>query len=166
VTSRAQEIRQSDLAVVDRPSVPRVGWIAGDGKSLIVDYSKNTRGPLAARTTVALEGEALARAARERASVLLLFENDDPGLPIVVGLIRSETPLLDAALEPMPARVPTEARLDGRRVVLEGHDEIELRCGRAVILLRRGGEVVIRGVSLKTEASGINRIRGGKVQIN
>jgi len=62
--------------------------------------------------------------------------------------------------------VPAEARLGGRRIVLEGHDEVELRCGRAVLKLRHNGEVVIRGVTLKTEASGVHRIRGGKVQIN
>jgi len=59
-----------------------------------------------------------------------------------------------------------EARLDGKRIVLEAHDEIVLRCGEASITLRRDGRLVVRGAYVETRASGVNRIKGGAVKIN
>ena len=59
-----------------------------------------------------------------------------------------------------------EARIDGRRVELEGRDEIVLRCGEASITLRRNGRVVIKGIQVETRAAGVNRIKGGSVSIN
>jgi hypothetical protein len=65
-----------------------------------------------------------------------------------------------------PARRPVEARVDGKRVVLEGEDEVVLRCGDASITLRRDGKVMIRGAYVETQAKGVNRIKGGSVKIN
>jgi uncharacterized protein (DUF2345 family) len=59
-----------------------------------------------------------------------------------------------------------EARLDGRRVTLEGKDEVTLKCGDASITLRRDGKVILRGAYIETKATGVNRIRGGSVKIN
>jgi hypothetical protein len=59
-----------------------------------------------------------------------------------------------------------EVRVDGRRVELEGHEEVVLRCGEASITLRRDGRVEIRGTSVETDAVGTNRIKGGVVEIN
>jgi hypothetical protein len=51
-------------------------------------------------------------------------------------------------------------------VVLKGHEEIVLQCGRASITLHRDGKIVLRGKDILTVASGVQRIKGGKVQIN
>ncbi len=153
---------------------PRVGWLTGwrggpDGAAL-VDFAGNTRGPLPARSTVPLDG-VVAASGQE---VVLLFEEGDPTRPLVMGLVHkpSETPVLDLVLEAVSeereeVEAPAmEAHVDGRRVVLEGEDEVVLRCGRASITLRRNGKIVIRGTYLVSRAEGTNRIRGGSVQIN
>jgi len=77
-----------------------------------------------------------------------------------------QTPLLDALLAAPPAEEKLEAKVDGKRVVIEGQDEVVLRCGQASITLRRNGKVVVRGTYLETRATGTNRIKGGSVQIN
>jgi hypothetical protein len=59
-----------------------------------------------------------------------------------------------------------EAHVDGQRVTLEGSDEIVLKCGQASITLRRNGKVIIRGTYVETHSSGVNRIKGGSVQVN
>lgn len=146
------------------PAAPVVGVLV-PGRALRVEFP-GSGGPLAARTTLPLDDAALARAAAARTPALLLFENGDPRLPIVIGLLRSETPLLDAVLERSAPRIPAEARVDGKRIVLEGQEEVELRCGRAVIRLRRSGEIELEGTRLRSEAKGTHRIRGGKVLIN
>jgi hypothetical protein len=64
------------------------------------------------------------------------------------------------------AVVPVEAVVDGERVTIEAEHELELRCGKASIVLRASGEIVIRGASLLSRSSGANRIKGATVEIN
>ena len=123
--------------------------------------------PVAARVLTTLDDRALAAAARERAEAVLMFEEGDPRRPVLLGLLRSATPLVDALLAgPLPAAEPVVARVDGRRVLVEGKEEVVLRCGKASLTLRRDGKVELRGVNLVTQADQVHKIRGGKVQIN
>ena len=147
--------------------------------ALIVDFEGNARGPLAARSVVALDAAALGQALAQRQLVVLLFENGDARLPIIVGLVPSDpgaallgTLLASTSLPaPLPAPAspsarPVEARLDGKRVVLEGKEEVVLKCGEASITLRRDGKLLLRGAYVETHAKGVNRIKGGSVKIN
>lgn len=146
-----------------------VGEIVGnEGTFPLVDWPGKTGGPVRARTTVKLSPEELLAAVAARQGAVLFFDGGDPARPVVVGLIQaaSETPLLDAVLGAPLAPASADARLDGQRVVLEAKDEIELRCGASSIVLRRNGRVTIRGVQLETRAKGLQRIKGGKVEIN
>jgi len=141
-------------------------------------------GPFVARSMVALDAEALARAARERQGAVLAFERGDPARPVLLGLLAtpSPSPIIDGAIEETrrsasrgragaPAAAPqrngeVEARLDGKRVVLEAREEIVLRCGDASITLRRDGKLMVKGAYVETRATGVNRIKGGAVKIN
>ncbi|MBU8896795.1 hypothetical protein DRW03_16410 [Corallococcus sp. H22C18031201] len=156
----------------------RLGWVVGvnaEGR-LLVDYRGNLDGPLLAKRTLQVTPAAVKDAVATRQTAVLLFEEGDPRLPLLIGLelAPSSTPLLDALLsedspepqsEAAPA-LPTEAHVDGQRVVIEGKDEVVLQCGQASITLRRNGKVVIRGAYVETHASGVNRIKGGSVQVN
>jgi hypothetical protein len=90
--------------------------------------------------------------------VMLMFENGDPRRPLIVGFVESP--------EPSPQSPPVEARVDGKRIVIEGEDEVVLQCGEASITLRRNGKVIIEGTYVETHSRGVNRIKGGSVQIN
>jgi hypothetical protein len=168
----------------------RVGWLVGaDGAGLpLVDFEGNASGPLVARRTVPLPAELLQKAGVSRTSVVLMFENGEPRLPLIVGLEQSHspTPMLDALLSepdaesagqsepaaPEPAEAgqsepaPLEAHVDGKRVTIEGADEVVLKCGQASITLRRNGKLIIKGTYVETHATGVNRIKGGSVQVN
>jgi hypothetical protein len=127
-------------------------------------------GRVRARSMVPLDPAALASCGGRR-DVVLLFEEGDPVRPIVAGFLEPEvaTPALDAVLasrDGAPAPRPDLAEVDGRRVVIEGSDEVVLRCGEASITLRRNGKVVVRGLQVETHAAGTNRIKGGTVKIN
>lgn len=150
----------------------RAGHITGldDSGLLLVDFPGNTAGPLPARLAAVVDAKALQVAVAQRQKVVLLFENGDPRLPFVMGLIQeiSATPLLDELLEnpPQPPHTLAEAHVDGKRVIIEGQDEIVLKCGEASITLRRNGKVIVKGTYLESRATGTHRIKGGSVEIN
>lgn len=108
---------------------------------------------LAARTTTRLRGEDLGH------EVALLFENADPARPLLIGVIRQPEPRRTDATR-------TTADLDGERLVLSAQREIVLKCGKSSITLTRAGKVLIRGAYLLSRSSGINRIKGGSIQVN
>lgn len=115
-----------------------------------------------ARVGADLSAEVLAAAANEGREAILAFENGDPALPVVMGLMRRAEP---ATEDDRPAQ-HVDARVDGRRVRILAQDEIVLECGSASITLRRNGRVVIRGEYVETYSEGTNRIKGGQVRIN
>jgi len=147
---------------------PRSGRLVGHNEQgrLLVEFTGNPFGPLRARTTLVLAPEELQRAVQEQCPVLLLFEEGDPGRPIVVGLLRDQLPHAPGPAAEPAADTPIAVEADGKRVEVEAADELVLRCGEASIVLRRNGRVVIRGTYVETRSKGVNRIKGGSVLIN
>lgn len=68
--------------------------------------------------------------------------------------------------EVRPDRFNREFQIDGDTVVFNAKQSIVLRCGEASITLQSDGKVVIRGIHVISHAKGVNRIRGGSVQLN
>jgi hypothetical protein len=64
------------------------------------------------------------------------------------------------------ARPPLDVEVDGEKVKVVGQRRIVLECGKASITLTSEGKVLIKGAYLLSQSSGVNRIRGGSVQIN
>ncbi len=143
------------------PALPAVtlGWVVGcePGSCPLVDFPGNPHGPTPARLLAAITLPALQAAAAARQPVALVFERGDPTLPLITGLVQSP---------PTTVAPASEARIDGKRVVITGEEEVELRCGEASITLNKSGKLVIRGAYVETRAKGTNRIKGGSVQIN
>jgi len=94
--------------------------------------------------------------------VALGFKEGDPRRPVVLGLIFDPTHKAPAVRENEDFSV----RRENGRVVVEAEKELELRCGKAVVLLRADGRIDIRGGYINSHASAGQRIRGGSVQIN
>ena len=165
--SWATNVLRLELPATSTAQAHRIGQIVGtrDGQ-WIVDYPGNPHQPLLARTIVHLDAEAIERAAAANAQVLLVFEDERADLPIVVGLLTppASRPAADKRDASVAGRL--EAIVDGQRVVVEAQDEIVLRCGEASVTLRRNGRVVVRGTYVETRSKGVNRIKGGSVQIN
>lgn len=130
--------------------------ITEEGRQPLVRYpGQPGSAALRARTTVDLHGPHIG------AGVTLLFERGDPGLPIVTGVLRERAgwPLADP-----PAQV--EMDVDGQRLVVTAREQLVLRCGKASITLTKAGKVLIEGSYVLSRSSGVNRIKGGSVQLN
>jgi hypothetical protein len=126
------------------------------GRTALVTFS-GQRGTAAvrARTVVDLHG------AHVGGEVVLMFECGDPERPIVMGRVRGSD---DAAKA--PAKNPVDVEVDGERMIVSAHEQLVLQCGKASITLTRAGKVLISGSYVLTHSTGVNRIRGGSVQLN
>lgn len=111
---------------------------------------------LPARTTVDLHGAHIGR------DVVLMFEQGDLTRPIVTGVLRGSRTCWPLAAQ--PATVEVDA--DGQRMVVTAQEQLVLRCGQASITLTKAGKVLIDGTYVLTRSSGVNRIKGGSVQLN
>ena len=140
-----------------------------------VELEGNDRGPLPARSVIPLDPETITEAIASARGVLLTFEDGRPDAPIITGLLQDfvdfgEPPQIwdetESAEQPESNLAEVEARVDGKRIELEAADEIVLKCGQASIVLRRNGRVVIRGTYVESRSRGVNRIKGGSVEIN
>ncbi|MDH0339592.1 DUF6484 domain-containing protein [Metapseudomonas otitidis] len=106
---------------------------------------------IAATTTTVLVREDIGT------QVALMFVGGDPSRPLVIGRIQRL---------PEARQAPAVAHIDGERLEFSAEREIVLRCGKASITLTREGKVLIKGAYLSSRSSGVNRIKGGSVQIN
>ena len=139
----------------------------------LVNYPENPSGqPLAAMSTMSITAVHAGR------NAALLFAKGDPHSPVIMGLIHSPLHDLIVAYDAKNHELPTEepsassalkvddVTIDGKRIVLEGREEVVIKCGEASITLTKAGKILIRGSYLLNRASGVNRILGGSVQVN
>ena len=140
------------MEVLERIDGVVIGLLIGfeAGAPLVVFVGNPRETAIAARSLTELDVSAIG------SELALLFEGGDPARPLVVGRI----------VDPAPRGRSLEVARDGERVVINGDERIELRCGLASIILEKNGRVTIRGTQLTSQASGTNRIRGGAVHLN
>ncbi len=140
------------MDVLERIDGVVIGLLIGfeDGTPLVVFVGNPYETALPARSLCALDAAAVG------AEVALLFEAGDPVKPLIVGPV----------VAPAQAGRTAEVVRDGERVVVTARERIELRCGKASIVLEKDGSITVRGSQLTSQASGTNRIRGGAVHLN
>jgi len=96
--------------------------------------------------------------------VALLFENGDPEKPMIIGRMQSAP---DTSQDTSQANtLPMQAELNGERLQFNAKKEMVFRCGKSSITLTQAGKIILRGKYLLSRSSGVNRIKGGSVQIN
>ena len=122
----------------------------------MVAYPGNTEETaVTARSTVAMQNDDIG------CEVALVFEEGEPGKPMIIGKIQH----VDTDNN-MQKNEPVNAVLDGESIVLSARQNITLKCGKASITLTKSGKVILRGAYLLSRSSGVNRVKGGSVQIN
>jgi Domain of unknown function (DUF6484) len=145
--------RNRECGGLQLPSV-LVGRVVAvrNGSEPLIDFPANVSGELVCARSLVSVSEA--DTGRE---VVLVFEDGDSSKPIIVGLVRTA----EHSAAPRP-----EIKLDEETLVLIAKKEIVLRCGKSSITLTSAGKVLLRGAYLLSRSSGVNRIKGGSVQIN
>jgi hypothetical protein len=121
--------------------------------------------------------------------VAILFATGDKPQPVIMGFIHNplneileaypvsqvrdsledESVFDGAEGQAEPAATGSEivpVQVDGKRLHIEGQEEVVLSCGNSSITLTKAGKIIIRGKYLVSRATGVNRILGGSVQVN
>ena len=130
--------------------------IADEGRTPLVTFpGQQGSSGIPARTTVDLHG------AHIGVPLALMFESGDPDRPVVLGVLRDGR---SVPIDRSPGTVDVDA--DGERLVVTASRQLVLRCGKASITLTRAGKVLIEGAYVSSRSSGVNRIKGGSVQLN
>jgi hypothetical protein len=129
--------------------------LAEDGTALVVDPARAQARAQCARSVVDLH------AAHIGAQVLLAFEQGDLERPIVMGVLRGRA---GWPLEEAPGQVEVSA--NGERLVVSARRQLVLRCGKASITLTRAGKVLIEGAHVVSRSTGMNRLKGGAIELN
>ncbi len=163
--------------------IGQLSGIDNVGRPLVTFADMTSSKPLFAMTTQEITSKHIGR------QVALLFANGERNQPVIVGLIHnpladilenfsmadssenSDTPFPEVSKEyarfaEMQRDREEQVIVDGKKVTIEGAEEITLKCGKASITLTKSGKILIRGTYLSNRSSGVNRILGGSVQIN
>ncbi len=129
--------------------------IDGQGQPLVAFPGNPLETAIPARSTAQMQSEDIG------CEVALMFEGGDPEMPLIIGKIQHA----DAETN-LQKEGPATAELDGESIVLSARQNITLKCGKASITLTKAGKIILRGNYVLSRSSGVNRIKGGSVQIN
>lgn len=133
-----------------------IGWITAlpeAGRAMVLLPSQAEQ-PLPARSLCALDDSHIG------AQCALMFEGGRSDRPIVMGLLQHPV---------LPVSVAGEAELRREQdgcLRLSAREEIVLHCGQATLRLSQDGRIELRGSTVISHASGLNRVRGGSVKLN
>lgn len=140
------------VKVQDRLNGVVIGIFLGFGETgpLVVFPGNPEDTALSARSLVELVSDMIG------SEVALIFEGGNPRQPLILGLI----------IEPRQKSYPAHVIRDGETIKLTASERLELRCGKATIIMEKDGHITIRGTYLVSHATATNRIRGGSVNLN
>lgn len=154
----ADIIQLSEYTRIEGVRIGRISAIKQDGQ-ILIDYQDNSFGQLKARTVIDVAPKDAEK------SVLLVFENNDPQLPVIIGFVRDKAAQADSGTV-LEKRDLKDVLVDGKRLVFDAEKEIELRCGKSSLIMTKDGRIVIKGDKLLSRAREINKIKGAAVRIN
>jgi Domain of unknown function (DUF6484) len=152
---KARPAKRQATATLPTVTIGELLAISDDGKSPLVIYpGQPGTAALRARAVLDLHGAHIGQ------SVVLQFEGGDPTLPIVMGVLRQTDN------QPLEASGNVQVDADGVRMVVSAKEQMVLQCGKASITLTKAGKVLIHGSYVLSRSTGMNRIKGGSVQLN
>jgi hypothetical protein len=136
-----------------------IGFKEAGAVPLVIFPGQPQTAAVPARTTVDLHGAHIGR------PVVLMFDGGDPLRPIVLGCIRGDS---TTSAEQLGVEQPgqVEVDVDGERQLISAKEQLVLRCGKASITLTKAGKVLIQGAYVSSRSTGVNRVKGGSVQLN
>ncbi len=160
--NKTQTQKNSSLHTLN-PGMPVIANIVKSDSPDKIMIQHNNDEPKPARLISSMDRFTLMQEQSQGRQVLVIFENGDPDLPVIIGLMES---LVENILEMEKPREPVQVTIDKKKHLIEAEEEITLKCGNASITLNKHGKIVIKGAELISRASGTNKIKGSNIQLN
>ncbi len=135
--------------------------IDDEGRILFVPEQSGAE-PIPVAIGLAVSDGVLVPAARNHQRALVVRTTENPARLILIGLVRERVDA--AARDAAPGQL--EVKVDGETVKLTAENEIELKCGKASLILRQSGRVILKGTYIVTSASGPVKIKGATIALN
>jgi hypothetical protein len=161
--SREQDLLSPLLPHLARPGVRlltgRLDGLDAEGRVLFLAASESA--PRVVSIGLPLPDGAVVKAARTGRRAFALAA-DDGSPPILVGLLRERV----AARERDALPGELEVRLDGETLRLSADSSLELRCGKARLVLRKDGRVTLEGAHIVSASTGPHRLKGATIALN
>lgn len=157
---KTEKARTSEDTRINGVVIGTLTGYAEDNRPLVYYPGIPTGEPLTAITTESVGAKQTGR------EVALGFVGGDPASPIILGFIHETGLSQDKAAPETSREQGLDVQIDGDRLTLSAEREIVLKCGKSSITLTRAGKVILKGAYLSTHSTGVNRIKGGSVQIN
>jgi len=129
----------------------------GSHSSVITDFDAKGQ-PMVdvdGHAVVARATVAVGRADRGR-EVMVTFLEGDIERPVITGLF----------VAPAGPAGQRHMKFNAAELDFEASAKLTFQCGKSSITLHRDGKIVLRGEHLVSRASGVNRIRGGSIELN
>jgi hypothetical protein len=136
--------------------------INNSGK-IFVNFPENPiQKELSARSTVSFSKDDIG------SEVALMFEGGDIRKPIIIGPMHQQDQSRRNILNNIAIDGDKEidAHIDGKKITLNARKEIVFSCGKASITLTQAGKILIRGKYILSRSTGVNRLKGGSIQLN
>lgn len=152
--SRAAASNEKDTEVIHGIVIGTLAGISTSGTPEVRYPGSPSSKALQALATQPVTNEDLGR------ELALSFVDGNPRQPVILGFLHQ------AGAARADSAESVDVDVDGETVTLTGKQQIVLKCGKASITLTRAGKVIIKGAYLSSRSTGVNRIKGGSVQIN
>jgi hypothetical protein len=141
--------------------IGKIIHITNAGKAT-VDFPGNENGPIKARSIIEVSPSEI----EKNTPVMLIFENENPALPIIVGVVRENLCPSSKLDKEGHQGQQIETIIDSQRMILNAKKEIVLRCGKSSVTLKKDGKIIVKGAEIVSRASSTNKIKGASVVIN
>jgi hypothetical protein len=130
-----------------------------DPKEILVEWDGFE--PKPARLLSSVNRSELLKNAAYGHEVLVMFVQGNPDEPVILGV-------MDNGLEEYEIMQdgPVDVLIDGERVVIRAETEMVFTCGEGSIILQKDGKIEVKGKNVLSRAYGVNKIKGGHVQLN
>jgi hypothetical protein len=132
-----------------------IGWIEAIEESGLIRVSAPNLGDgcIASRCLCPIGPEQIG------AQCAIMFEQGDVERPVIMGLLQH-------TVLPITTAGASSISQDAETFQITAAREIVLHCGKASLRLTQDGRIELRGTTLVSHASGLNRIRGGSIKLN
>lgn len=73
---------------------------------------------------------------------------------------------LESAIADIASNENDDNKATPDELILTAQNNVTLRCGKSSITLFSNGKIVIKGEYILSDAEGVNRLSGGRIEVN